>query len=143
MLLMTDEPRWSPAAIRQDFARRLQNKLNDKGWTQAELARRMAPLLKDSRVGRDNVSKWVRGIVLPLPPYLEAMAKVLGVESKELLPWGRPNATRADDEQQPKFHLLENGRVWVEINHFSRELPYETAVTLIGIVKGVERPLQP
>ena len=77
-------------------------------------------------------------------PRLEAMAKVLGVESKDLLPWRRPaSATRADDEQQPKFHLLENGRVWVEINHFSRELPYETAVTLIGIVKGVERPLQP
>ena len=73
---MTDEPR-SPAAIRQDFARRLQNKLNDKGWTQAELARRMVPLLKDSRVGRDNISKYVRGKVLPLPPHLEAMAKVL------------------------------------------------------------------
>ena len=60
-----------------EFARRLQAKRNEKGWTQSELARRMAPLLKDSRIGRDNISKYVRGKVLPLPPLLEAMSKVL------------------------------------------------------------------
>src|SRR5262245_21670163 len=75
-----------PSAIRLDFARRLQNALSDKGWNQAELARRVAPLLKESRIGRDNISKYVRGKVLPLPHALEAIAKVLGMESRDLLP---------------------------------------------------------
>ena len=41
-------------------------KLTEKGMNQSELARRMAPLASNSRIGRDNVSKWVRGVVLPL-----------------------------------------------------------------------------
>ena len=75
-----------PEAIRMEFARRLQAALNARGWTQSELARRMAPLLKHSRLGRDNISKYVRGKVLPLPPALEAMAKVLEIKTFELLP---------------------------------------------------------
>src|SRR5262245_24373734 len=66
-----------PVAIRMDFAKRLQDRLSDLGWNQSELARRMAPLLKESRIGRDNISKYVRGKVLPLPAALAAMAKVL------------------------------------------------------------------
>jgi transcriptional regulator with XRE-family HTH domain len=98
-----------------DFAKRLQDRLNDKGWTQSELARRMAPLLKESRIGRDNISKYVRGKVLPLPPALEAMAKVLGVESKDLLP------TRATQGASVELSPLDvrdigAGRVWLQVN---------------------------
>jgi transcriptional regulator with XRE-family HTH domain len=72
---------------RREFARRLQKALNARGWTQSELARRIAPLLKPTfRIGRDNVSKWVRGKVLPLPPALEAICKVLEIETRDLLP---------------------------------------------------------
>jgi transcriptional regulator with XRE-family HTH domain len=86
-----------PAAIRMEFAKRLQDALNDRGWTQSELARRMAPLLKESRIGRDNISKYVRGKVLPLPAALAAMAKVLEMEPKDLLP---SRATQATAEGQ-------------------------------------------
>jgi len=41
-----------PEAIRMEFARRLQAALNERGWTQSELARRMAPLLISSRDDR-------------------------------------------------------------------------------------------
>jgi transcriptional regulator with XRE-family HTH domain len=71
---------------RREFGRRLQMELNDKGWTQSELARRIAPLLPNSRTGRDNVSKWVRGKVLPLPPALYAICKILEMETSDLLP---------------------------------------------------------
>lgn len=71
---------------RRQFGRRLQRALNLKGWTQSELARRMARHLPTFRIGRDNVSKWVRGVVLPLPPALEAMCKVLEMETSDLLP---------------------------------------------------------
>jgi transcriptional regulator with XRE-family HTH domain len=104
-----------PVAIRMDFAKRLQDALNDKGWTQSELARRMAPLLKESRIGRDNISKYVRGKVLPLPPALEAMAKVLGVESKDLLP---TRATSIVSEEMSPSSLRDIGgdRYWVQLN---------------------------
>jgi transcriptional regulator with XRE-family HTH domain len=98
-----------------DFAKRLQDALNDKGWTQSELARRMAPLLKESRIGRDNISKYVRGKVLPLPRALEAMAKVLGVESKDLLPT-RATSTVSEELSPLDVRDIGGGRVWLQVN---------------------------
>jgi transcriptional regulator with XRE-family HTH domain len=104
-----------PEAIRMEFARRLQSALNARGWTQSELARRMAPLLKDSRLGRDNISKYVRGKVLPLPPALEAMAKVLEIKTFELLP---ARATPSAGVEHPPMSVKDigEGRVWLQIN---------------------------
>jgi transcriptional regulator with XRE-family HTH domain len=104
-----------PAAVRMEFARRLQNAMSDKGWTQSELARRVAPYLPESRLGRDNISKYVRGKVLPLPPALAAMAKVLGVESKDLLP---SRATQAVSDQLSPMDVRDigGGRYWLQIN---------------------------
>jgi transcriptional regulator with XRE-family HTH domain len=104
-----------PVAIRMDFAKRLQDRLNDKGWTQSELARRMAPLLKESRIGRDNISKYVRGKVLPLPAALEAMAKVLGCDSKDLLP-SRATQGAAEELSPLDVRDIGAGRVWLQIN---------------------------
>jgi transcriptional regulator with XRE-family HTH domain len=129
-----------PAAIRLEFGRTLQRHLNERGWTQAELARRMAPLMKGSRIGRDNISKYIRGKVLPLPPALEAMAKVLEVEPNDLLP---SRATRATAGEHAPIGLrdLGDGRAWLEI-HVSQELPWATALKVIGLLRGDERPLQ-
>jgi transcriptional regulator with XRE-family HTH domain len=104
-----------PVAVRMDFAKRLQDALNDRGWNQSELARRMAPLLKESRIGRDNISKYVRGKVLPLPAALEAMAKVLGVESKDLLP-SRATQGGADELSALDVRDIGAGRVWLQVN---------------------------
>jgi transcriptional regulator with XRE-family HTH domain len=127
-----------PAAIRLEFGRNVQYHLNEHGWTQAELARRMAPLMKESRVGRDNISKYVRGKVLPLPPALEAMAKVFGCESRDLLP---SRAMRATEHAPIGLRDLGDGRAWLEI-HVSQELPWATALKVIGLLRGDERPLQ-
>jgi transcriptional regulator with XRE-family HTH domain len=129
-----------PAAIRLEFAKNLQNALNGKGWNQSELARRMAPYLKSSRIGRDNISKYLRAKVLPLPHVLEAMAKVLEMESRDLL---SSRATRATAEEHTPIHLRDLGddRAWLEI-HISQELPWSTALKVIGLLRGDERPLQ-
>ena len=104
-----------PEAIRMEFARRLQAALNERGWTQSELARRMAPLLKHSRLGRDNISKYVRGKVLPLPPALEAMAKALEIKTSELLP---ARASPSAGAEYPPMNVKDigEGRVWLQIN---------------------------
>ena len=104
-----------PAAVRMEFARRLQNAMSDKGWTQSELARRVAPYLPESRLGRDNISKYVRGKVLPLPPALEAMAKVLGVESKDLLP-SRATAGVSQELMPSSLRDIGGDRYWVQLN---------------------------
>ena len=122
-----------PAAVRLEFGRRLQRLLNERGWTQAELARRVAQLLPDMRVGRDNISKYVRGLVLPLPPMLAAICKVLEVEPTDLLP---SRATRATVEEHAPIGLrdLGDGRAWLEI-HVSQELPWSIALKVIGLLK--------
>ena len=121
-----------PAAIRMDFAKRLQDALSDRGWTQSELARRMAPLLKESRIGRDNISKYVRGKVLPLPAALEAMAKVLGVESKELLP-SRATAAVSDGLSPLDVRDIGGGRVWLQIN---QAVDWPMALKIMSLLKG-------
>jgi transcriptional regulator with XRE-family HTH domain len=114
-----------------DFAKRLQDKLSDKGWNQSELARRMAPLLKESRIGRDNISKYVRGLVLPLPAALEAMAKVLGVESKDLLP---SRATQAVSNGSPALDVRDIGgdRYYVQIN---QALDADVALEIMRLIR--------
>ena len=123
-----------PSAIRLDFARRLQNAMNDKGWTQAELARRVAPLLKESRIGRDNISKYVRGKVLPLPPALEAMAKVLGMESKDLLPSRGTQATA--EEHRRSMCTATSARTECGCGVIIKRVDRPIALQILGLLKG-------
>jgi transcriptional regulator with XRE-family HTH domain len=123
-----------PEAIRMEFARRLQAALNERGWTQSELARRMAPLLKHSRLGRDNISKYVRGKVLPLPPALEAMAKVLGVEGRDLLP-SRGRQATAEEHAPLDVRDIGEGRVWLRVN---QAVDWPIALQILGLLRGKE-----
>lgn len=120
-----------PTAIRMDFAKRLQDALSDRGWTQSELARRMAPLLRESRIGRDNISKYVRGKVLPLPPALEAMAKVLDMDSKDLLP-SRATQGVSDELSPLNVRDVGGGRYWVQIN---QALDAEVALQIMQLLR--------
>jgi transcriptional regulator with XRE-family HTH domain len=134
---MSDRPERSagvpPAAIRMQFAKRLQDALNDRGWTQSEFARRVAKELPDSRVGRDNISKYVRGKVLPLPPMLAAMCKVLEMESRDLLPM---RARRSDDENAPfAATQMGDGRMRLRIN---QPVDWVTGLKIMAML-----PLQP
>jgi transcriptional regulator with XRE-family HTH domain len=96
---------------RREFGRRLQKELNARGWTQSELARRIARLLLPNfRIGRDNVSKWVRGRALPLPPALEAICKVLEIETSDLLPERATPIPEPDDHSACKEALEEAHR---------------------------------
>ena len=123
-----------PDAIRMDFARRLQAALVQKGWSQSELARRVAPLLKNSRLGRDNISKYVRGKVLPLPPALSAIARVLEIDVTDLLPQGR--APAAVETERPPFEIRTLGEeqelAWI---HLSMALPFETCLEIRRLVR--------
>jgi transcriptional regulator with XRE-family HTH domain len=140
----SDKPRRSvtrmpPAAIRLEFGRTIQRHLNERGWTQAELARRMKPFLKDSRIGRDSISKYVRGKNLPNPPVLEAMAKAFGVESRELLP---SRGTQAVSKEHAPLDVRDmgEGRAWLSVN---QALDWPTALKVIGLLRGTSDPSKP
>ncbi|HWL72127.1 MAG TPA: helix-turn-helix transcriptional regulator [Geminicoccus sp.] len=65
-------------ATKAEFGRRLRGLLAQRGWSQSELARR-------ARIGRDNISGYVRGQNLPGPTILNRIAEALGVDVSELV----------------------------------------------------------
>ncbi|BAQ16115.1 helix-turn-helix domain-containing protein [Methyloceanibacter caenitepidi] len=118
-------------AVKIDFANRLQRALVNKGWNQSELARRASEKLpRGKTIGRDMVSHYVRGVALPRPAQLEALAKALGVEPSTLLPTS-PSA--ADKLPAADMKALENGNVWLRIN---QGVPMTKGLLILSILNG-------
>lgn len=123
--------------IKQEFARRLQAALVRKGWNQSEVARRAnAHLPKPERgqkrnkaIGRDSLSHYLRGHQLPLPVYLDALAKALDLRPEDLMPTsgfaippnGAPLAVRG----------LPDGRMSLTVN---RTVSSDTAMKIMAIL---------
>src|SRR3546814_7487960 len=88
-------------------------------WNQSDLARQASVFLsekagKRKNMGRDSVSHYVRGINLPTPAHLWALAKALGCEPYDLVPsMGMPSV---DDKRQPAMRVanLESGRAHLD-----------------------------
>lgn len=76
------------------FAYNLYQRMKAKGWNQSELARQATEHLpkpvegqKQGRaIGRDLISNYIRGKVLPRPATLAALAKALDCKETDLLP---------------------------------------------------------
>jgi transcriptional regulator with XRE-family HTH domain len=116
--------------IKIDFAKRLQKAMIDKGWNQSELARRATAYLpKGHTIGRDNISHYVRGVALPRPAQLAAVAKSLGLSPAELMPT-MPSATA----KSPPFDMrqLENGSVWLRVN---QPVTFDQALQIMKILQ--------
>lgn len=80
---------------KQQFGRRLYQMMLSRGWNQSELARQ-------ADLPRDSISTYVRGVALPTPKSLQALATALGVAPADLL----PNAIEAAiDDDHPSFSI--------------------------------------
>lgn len=143
---MNKIPRQRPAVllghrseIRTEFARRLQEAMIEKGWNQSDLARHAnnhlpAPERGKKRgkvIGRDSISHYVRGTMLPLPPYLSAMAKALGKRPEDLLPTGASLAAAPFEMRGEP-----DGRVFVNL---SCTVTRETAMKIMALLTD-DRP---
>lgn len=110
-----DLPTGAPAdAVKMEFARRLQRAMIERGWNQSELARRASKFAPGERFIRDNVSKYMRGKVLPGPVHLNALSKALGKRPEDLLPTrGMPAAGST-----PTFEVRDagDGKMWLRVN---------------------------
>lgn len=75
----------------QEFARRLFQALQQRGWSQSDLARQAFGTTEDAdgykvAKGRDRISSYIRGLNVPEPRYLKKIADVLGMSTEELAP---------------------------------------------------------
>lgn len=94
----------------QDFARRLEELLRDRGMRQADLARAMFGEELDKKTGRpvakhrDRISVWVAGKNLPDPQNMDLLAKTLGVPVEEL---AAPLVAQAVDRERSSLQIIQ------------------------------------
>lgn len=70
-----------------EFAKRLVQRRQELGWNQAELTRRLRPLLTNgAKLDRTSMSRYEAGQNLPRPEVLQALSKLLEVPVDKLLP---------------------------------------------------------
>lgn len=128
-------------AIRAEFAKRLQAAMVKKGWNQSELARRATAFLpkpvrgqkRNTAVGRDSISHYVRGSMLPLPAYLDAISKALGLKPEDLMPAGAPSVRST---MPFEFRGMPDGRVFLRI---SRTVSQDAAMKIMAILAEEDR----
>lgn len=96
--------------LKQEFGKRLYKLMLSRGWSQSDLAR-------NSGLGRDAISVYVRGRSFPDPRNLAKLADAFGVPEMELLP---ATQERAIESEIPALEMKmahgEPGRVWLKVN---------------------------
>lgn len=119
-------------AAAAEFSKRLQFKMNEAGMRQSDLMRAAQPFLPPGKkFNRDHISHYIRGKHIPLPLYLEAIAKALGCKASDLLPgMGLSNVEKASPF---KMTEQEDGNVWVSINS---AFPWEVALKIMALAKS-------
>ncbi len=111
--------------LKEAFAKRLQAFMAARGWNQSEMARRANLHLptpekgqtRNREIGRDLISHYVRGKILPNPVYLEALATALAKTPAELLglPDSPEEAARLDNTPL-EMKAVDKNRVFLRIN---------------------------
>lgn len=130
--------------VRIAFGKRLREILAEKGWSQADLARRASTLLPDPGrdIGRDMISNYINGVTLPRADSLHAIAKALDMSPKDLLSDEAPIIARAVGSGRPltdrrllRVEEVGDGTVLVA---FNRVLPGPVADRVVAaLVKAL------
>lgn len=112
---------------KQDFARRLNALMRDKGWWAAELARQ-------TELPRDSISTYLQGKSLPHPRSLTKLAEALGVSEQTLLP-NHAEAAIADDTPSLSVRASPGSpdKAWLVVN---RLVTLKTATKVVEIISN-------
>lgn len=117
--------------LQRELARRLRRAMDEKGWTDSDLARNVKTLLPNSKFDRSHVSTYMRGKAVPGSRYLNAMARALGKEPAELLP---KRLGRAESAASPiDVRDIGGGKVWLRIN---QQTSWDKALKILELLKG-------
>jgi transcriptional regulator with XRE-family HTH domain len=129
-------------AIRGEFARRLQDAMICKGWSQSDLARfaslhfpKPTPGQKRGNCGiqRHLISRYIGGSMLPNPVNLEALAKALNVEPGDLMPAVVPGVR--NDPVPFELRALPDGRIFVRV---AQPVSQQTALKILDLLTQKE-----
>lgn len=105
----------------------------EKQFDQTELARRAAQFMPRKVFGRDNVSKYLKGVTLPTPLYLSALARALGVQPEELLPSTTIRlATNMEDNPRLALRAIDENTAFLRIN---QEVPMAVALEILTLLR--------
>lgn len=135
----TDEPlsTYLPKEhVRLEFARCLQAALIRKQWNQSDLARQAALHAPDQKFGRDLVSGYIRGRILPSPVHLDCLCKALNMTVDELMPGGLPRAGGERMLPPLKMQVVGDNRVLLQINQVVDQSVAMKVFTLITQGRG-------
>lgn len=124
----------NPAITREEFARRLQLALVEKGWNQSELARAVG-------TGRHNISVYASAKSYPMPPLLKSISEALGVDPEWLLPGMLPSPDQpSQPEEAPESLKLEPGmdknRAHLKVD---MEVSWADALKVMEILYGQQK----
>jgi transcriptional regulator with XRE-family HTH domain len=124
------------ALTKQEFGRRLQQLLDEKNWSQADLARAVLEVTGE-KMGRDAISTYINGRSFPTPASLNLLCKAFDLSRDELF----PNATMiATNDEHPAFEMKaatgQPGKAWVRVN---RLLSFETAAAMVNLINEEDR----
>lgn len=117
--------------IRKITARNLTRLLDQKGWTQSDLARRATDyMIGGGRIRPNQVSQWLRGDHAPAKPAAVAVAKALGVGIQEISShYTDPADDLAVDEELARLHVATIGGGLVRLT-VNTQLPFEIAMEI-------------
>lgn len=117
-------------ATKEEFAKRLYERMEGKGWNQSQLARYAG-------LNRDAVSTYIRGRSAPSPENLSKLARCLGCRPEELLP---NYFEAAVSEQAARIELREvhheDGYMWLKIN---MRLPKDVAIKIFMLLNEADK----
>lgn len=113
----------------EEFGVRLQRYTLAKGWNQSALAERTG-------LGRDSISKYIRGQTTPEPHNLIKLAKALDVSPGDLFPGVL--CARIEDVEKPVLEMKQDAKdptkAWLRVN---QKMPLEQAGECLASIMAI------
>lgn len=126
---MTGKP-----GVYHDFARRLRAAMLDKGWNQSDLVRHASKYVQGRKMGRDSISRYLKGSTKPQPLYLDAISKALGVGPDDLMP-GYDLAVPAGETTELSIQTVDADTAWIRLN---QRVPIDIALQIAALLRSVK-----
>ena len=124
----------SAASATELFARRLNQILLERCWTQADLTRAAQQHMpKGKHFGRHLPSNWLTAKNMPSPLQLDVLSKALNMSTRDLLPEGAAVVT-APPKEDLALSMSGTGMAHLKLD---MDLPPEVAMEILKLVKGL------
>ena len=120
---------------KKEFGRKVQTIMLDLGWNQSQLAR-------ESGIGRDSISGYVRGQNLPNSSHLSKLSRALRVDPSALLSEHAYQSRFPSGSPEPKLKIEQSpddpDRVNLQIN---QQVPADVALQIMALIRQGKKSL--